>query len=111
MADICRSDSCERPILPGERMVQVARGYWYEGAITPTLHHIETEWHEKCYPGLLRAQRAPYVCADCRNTIRHGQYVTYITVGDAPGDSYSRPERRGYELAYIAHFRCPKHVL
>jgi hypothetical protein len=88
-------------------MVQVARGYWYEGAITPTLEYIESEWHERCYDGDLRPQSPPYTCRACHRRITHGQYVAYVTIGAAPEESYIRPERRGYELAFVEHARCP----
>lgn len=89
-------------------MIQVARGYWYEDHITPTLERIDSEWHERCYEGELRFQSMPYHCANCEGRILHGEFVTYATVGFAPESSYVRPENRGYELAYVEHVRCPK---
>jgi hypothetical protein len=88
-------------------MVQVARGYWYEEHITPTLEIIESEWHERCYAGELRFQSFPYTCPVCHRQIAHGQYVSYVTVGFAPEESYLRAERRGYQLAFVEHVRCP----
>jgi hypothetical protein len=107
MADFCSSVNCTRPIEPGQRMVQVARGYWYEGHITPTLEHVDSEWHEGCYEGDFDPQSLPYTCAGCDRRIRHGEYVSYVTVGYAPEESYSRAERRGYQLALVEHVRCP----
>ena len=107
MADLCSSINCSRPIEPGRRMVQVARGYWYEGYITPTLEYVDSEWHERCYPGEFRIQSHPYTCPTCNNRIMHGDFVSYVTVGDAPEKSYMRAERRGYQLAFIEHVRCP----
>ncbi len=107
MADLCSAVNCSRRISPGDRMVQVARGYYYEGAITPTLLRIDTEWHERCYEGDMTPQSPPYVCPSCNRRIAHGAYVIYVTVGDAPEDSYIRPERRGYELSFIEHVKCP----
>lgn len=107
MADLCASLNCKVRIEPGQRMVQVARGYYYEGAITPTLEFIESEWHQHCYIGEMTFQGPPYTCAFCNHLISHGAFVTYVTVGSAPEVSYIRPENRGYELAYIEHVRCP----
>jgi hypothetical protein len=89
-------------------MVQVARGYWYDGHITPTLEIIESEWHVGCYDGPLNPQYVPYTCEACHEQIRNHDYVIYITFGDAPEESYVRPERRGYQLARIEHHRCPR---
>ena len=88
-------------------MVQVARGYYCEGAITPTLDFIESEWHDHCYTGERTFQGPPYVCRSCNRRIAHGAFVTYVTVGFAPQVSYIRPENRGYKLAHIEHVRCP----
>jgi|SRR5690242_13166416 hypothetical protein len=107
MADMCSSPACNRRIAPGTKMVQVARGYWYEGHITPTLEHIDSEWHDDCYEGVRRWQSMPYHCLNCRRVIAHGDFVSYVTVGYAPESSYVRSENRGYELAHIEHVRCP----
>jgi hypothetical protein len=107
MADLCASANCNFLIEPGQRMVQVARGYYYEGAITPTLEFIDSEWHDRCYPGARTFQGPPYACQSCNRRIAHGAFVTYVTVGFAPQVSYVRPENRGYELAHIEHVRCP----
>lgn len=88
-------------------MVQVARGYYREGAITPTLAFIDTEWHEGCYEGEIRPQSPPYTCPTCSRRIADGAFVAYVTVGEAPAESYIRPERRGDELAFIEHVRYP----
>ncbi len=87
-------------------MVQVARGYYCEGQITPTLVYIDTEWHEQCYEGEKLLQSPPYTCTSCNRPIDHGAFVTYVTVGEAPEESYLRPECRGYRLLYIEHARC-----
>jgi hypothetical protein len=107
MADLCSAVNCSRRIERGDKMVQVARGYYTEGAITPTLVYIDTEWHEHCYEGEIAPQSPPYTCPFCNRRIAHGAFVTYVTVGEAPEESYIRPERRGYELASIEHVRCP----
>jgi hypothetical protein len=108
MADICSNPICNRRITPGVRIVQVARGYWYQDAITPTLEILESEWHGHCYEGELVFQLLPYTCHTCNQVIRHGDYVSYITIGNAPGESYMRAEHRGYEMARIEHVRCPR---
>jgi hypothetical protein len=108
MPDICSNHNCNRRITPGVRIVQVARGYWYEGAITPTLKILESEWHENCYEGELRFQSLPYTCHSCNQEIRHGDYVSYVVVGYAPDESYMRAESRGYQMAHIEHARCPR---
>ena len=87
-------------------MIQVARGYFYENHITPTLEHIDSEWHVECYEGDIGFQSIPYVCMNCIRQIRHGEFVSYVTVGTAPETSYIRPENRGYEMAHIEHVRC-----
>src|SRR5438270_13296555 len=107
MADLCSAINCSRSIRPGDRSVQVARGYFCEGAITPTLAYIDTEWHERCYEGDITPQSPPYTCPSCNRLIAHGAFVSYVTVGYAPEESYIRPEHRGYELAFIEHVRCP----
>lgn len=107
MADLCSAIHCSRRIQPGDRMVQVARGYYCEGAITPTLVYIDTEWHERCYEGEITFQSPPYTCPSCSRQIAHGAFVTYVTVGTAPEESYIRAERRGYQLAFIEHVKCP----
>jgi hypothetical protein len=107
MADLCSSVNCARPIQPGDRMVQVARGYYRQGAITPTLEYIDSEWHEECYQGTMAFQSPPYTCTSCKRRIADGAFVSYVTVGDAPEQSYVRAARRGYELAFIEHVRCP----
>jgi hypothetical protein len=107
MADLCSSHNCNKPIRAGQKMVQVARGYWREGYITPTLERIESEWHERCYRRMLIAQSLPYTCSTCNQMIEHNQYVAYVTIGDAPDIFYIRAERRGYQLAFIEHVKCP----
>ncbi len=87
-------------------MVQVARGYWYEPFITPTLQYIDSEWHERCYPGEFAFQSPPYICPTCGERIVDGESVVYVTVGSAPEEGYIRPESRGYQLARIEHVNC-----
>lgn len=107
MPDLCSAVNCSRRIKPGDKMVQVARGYYCEGQITPTLGYIDSEWHEHCYEGEITFQSPPYTCSSCHYRIAHGAFVSYVTVGYAPEESYIRPEHRGYELALIEHVRCP----
>ncbi len=83
----CASFNCRRPIQPGQRIVQVARGYFYEDHITPTLEFIECKWHERCFEGQLEFQSLPYTCHTCNRRITHGQFVTYVTIGTAPDEN------------------------
>ena len=107
MPDLCSAVNCSRRLRPGDRMVQVARGYYCEGQITPTLVYIDTEWHERCYEGEIIPQTPSYTCLSCNRRIGHGAFVSYVTVGYVPEESYIRLEHRGYELAFIEHVRCP----
>jgi len=106
MPDLCSSINCNRPIRPGDDMVQVARGYYCEGQITPTLEYIDSEWHYRCYEGEVAPQSPPYICQSCKRRITHGQFVVYVTFGEAPEESYIRAENRGRILRFIQHAKC-----
>jgi hypothetical protein len=108
MADLCSRHDCSRRIVPGVSMVQVAWGYYFDGAITPTFAHLESEWHRACYEGPIEPQSTPYRCPSCKQQIKHGEYVVYVTIGSAPEEPWVRAEGRGYTMAWIGHKRCPQ---
>lgn len=108
MADKCPSCHCD--ILPGQEILQIARGQYLRPAITPTYTFplpILAEYHLDCYQGqTLEPQEQPYRCQFCRVPIRDGEQVLYATRGTMPDPGYIRPESRGYKLMLVAHEVC-----
>ena len=48
-ADCCYNDACHGELIPGDPVVQVAEGSYWDGYITPTRGVWIGEWHEKCF--------------------------------------------------------------
>lgn len=105
MNDVC--DVCAEEVISGERVLQFARGQYFDGSETPTYTtggSVLLECHERCQPGFnFTEQRRPYQCLDCESVIRHGETVVYAYFGNKPSAPYFRPEARGHTLPFIMH--------
>jgi DNA-directed RNA polymerase subunit RPC12/RpoP len=110
MPDCCKSDDCKRPLLTGDRIVQMAQGRCFHGYITPTYTDpVIGQWHVDCFREFpLREQTMPYRCRSCGKQIEHNAEIMYVCIGDKPARGYIRPENRGYSLYLVAHIRCPE---
>ena len=108
MTDTCFK--CDKPLLPGQWVYQLARGIYYFPHPTPTYlwpDAILAEWHFDCFDkALLNRQEQMYRCATCRETITSHAAVVYGVIGLRPQRGYIRPEHRGYELWFVIHDRC-----
>jgi hypothetical protein len=107
-----RCSFCRKTLTVGERVLQIARGHYYRRAETPTFAFgpaVLYEWHRACFAEFpIEFQRAPYECLLCRDVIEHGDKVIYAVIGAKPASPYTRPERRGHKLPFIAHELCWK---
>src|SRR4051794_20060634 len=101
---------CGEYVRSGARIFQVAFGQYIRGFKTPTYQNSSSvlyEGHEGCFDNFpTEPQREPYSCSICGRNIRHGSRVVYGVVGHKPSPGYTRPERRGYEMPFIAHVSC-----
>jgi len=108
MADKCPKCGCE--IIPGQQVLQIARGHYFWPAITPTYTFpfpVVAEFHFECYQEYpLRPQEQPYHCFFCGELIEDRTRVVYAVRGRKPTSGYIRPEHRGYELWLVAHEIC-----
>jgi hypothetical protein len=96
---------CSHPLSPGDSIVQMSRGNWYSGHITPTYIEVIEEWHVECYEKefQLRPQSMPYTCDTCGRAIEHGDEVFYGCIGAKAAPGYTRPEQRGNQLYLVKH--------
>ena len=128
MSDKCSSSTCLKPLQVGDRVFQFARGRYFGPSITPTYRNkwaVLGEWHEQCFrqrPKIrfsngriekeyvikIVAQEQPYFCSLCGDEIERKDWVYYGVIGDKPSDPWFRPERRGYDVEFIAHDGCLK---
>ena len=119
---------CAMPLEVGNRIFQFARGRYFGPSITPTYRNqwaVLGEWHEACFrrqPKIrfnneriekvyeieIRAQEQPYFCSFCTLEIEKKDWVYYGVIGDKPAEPWFRPERRGYDVEFIAHDSCLK---
>lgn len=106
------SKECERcgeKISAGDRVIQMAKGRYCIGQITPTYGDFVgnpdvREWHEACFAEYkLKPQSGPYKCLNCGNRITHGAMVFYIVIGTMPEPGYIRPESRGMTMPWVIH--------
>jgi hypothetical protein len=117
---------CPNYLQVGERVFQFARGRYFGPSITPTYKNkwaVLGEWHEECFrrePKIrfsneriqveyrieIREQEQPYICSLCGDEIERRQVVYYGVIGNKPADPWFRPERRGYDVEFIAHDDC-----
>ena len=125
------SDKCPRcpvPLRVGDRVFQLARGRYFGPSITPTYRNrwaVLGEWHEECFrkhPKIrfnngdidreyiieITAQEQPYICSLCGDEIERRDWVYYGVIGGKPAKPWFRPERRGYDVEFIAHEDCLK---
>jgi hypothetical protein len=101
---------CRKKLILGTRVFQLAKGTYLRGAETPTFAFgplVLYEGHEDCFAEFpIGPQRAPYECLICRDSIRHKDKVVYAVIGEKPESPYTRPQRRGHKLPFIAHELC-----
>jgi len=101
---------CGEPLIPGTRVLQVARGYYYQGFITPTYassSSVLLEGHEDCLADFpVYPQRGLYDCLVCQLRIQDGAEVVYAVTGSKPRFPYKRPESRGYYMPFVSHGYC-----
>jgi len=92
MNERCRK--CYRELLPGERIVQVARGRYWPGYETPTYKAygaVVGEWHEECFDEFgLDEQEGLYHCALCGKSLGDSDEVVYAVRGLKPRKPYIR---------------------
>lgn len=104
-------ERCGKKIRAGQRVVQMAKGRYCVGQITPTYGDFVAnpdvrEWHEQCFTEYsLARQKGPYRCLNCGETIAHASMVYYILIGTKPAPGYIRPEGRGKTMPWIIHAR------
>jgi|SRR5579863_1999391 len=119
---------CPVALQVGDRVFQFAKGRYFGPSITPTYKNrwaVLGEWHEDCFrqnpsinfhDGLverhyhieIRAQEQPYFCSFCDEEIERRGWVYYGVIGNKPAEPWFRPERRGYDVEFIAHDDCLK---
>jgi hypothetical protein len=123
-----RCPVCPKPLEVGQPIFQLARGRYFGPAITPTYRDhwaVLGEWHETCIrkcPKIsfhdgrgdkefdieIKAQEQPYNCSLCGYEIECKEWVFYGVIGRKPREPWFRPERRGYDVEFIAHDDCIK---
>lgn len=106
MVEICLE--CGEALESGQEVYQLALGNYFRGWETPTYSWEPLrEWHSQCFSSFpLLHQDEPYYCSLCDDDFEESEKVVYVSHGFRPTTGYTRPERRGYGIQYIAHRRC-----
>ncbi len=101
---------CNTPLATGTLIYQLARGYVYDFAITPSWFprgELIAQYHDACIsPSTGSLRTRPYSCECCSEAMPHGTEVLYVTRGYCPHPGYQVAESRGYALFHIAHAAC-----
>ena len=103
----CRSENCSGPLEQGDEVVQLLRGIFNQGFITPAFATLQAEWHVGCFHEVkLKPQRARYECELCQARIANGQEVWFFVVGKQTDPEHIVSEARGREIYSVAHVKC-----